>query len=799
MRGAGFERIHEGSAAEEYLRGICANPDAKSGRGDQRGLYHALWYLQNEKAIPDRWTEGVRQGLVSVVDLAARSHEERLLDKALSKEYERYFTPTGRPAKNSPIHKVKEEFEKVESDYQSCCVDYKKLTEIRENLKILKERHSASLEKLNKIQQERLALEPALEQIPVWEEEMRRNDQEVEEKRIINEAISTDLTAYTNRLDNIRNEEEECCKQTRLIQDAEARCNSARTNAEVCRRDILDRIEPALDATHLRLRSIQKVQEYRRLQEERSGIETHLKKIEEAVTTLQTHRLERDALHVPDQDLLTQIRKDKLEIERLLARIDGGAIHIELNLESERQSFEITPEPFKTEDTILLTATTTITFPGVGSIRISGMPGSLQTERESINSLHQGIMEFLTSFAAASVEELGERSEAATRLDHQIENQMKLLSELVISRSVEEAHSRLEEVKIEIERLYTESAVAINVFGSMFSSALTNAATTCESQEREFLNEKQAQERGMEQFSKNADAVDQEREDAKIAYATAETRLKGARDQNIEILDRYGDFNRLQHRSTEEKQDLANLETTSALFTEDKKREIEHLHGEKHRLSDALTSCEQAERDCSDELIGAEKLYDTLSQRDLEGDMEELQQHVELACQRLTGVESQAMAISTLQHMVQALEAEQSAGIARPLQEQVRPWLPIVLGDKYSDLELGSESLHPDKIYSSHYNTMLPTADLSFGAYEQVVVLLRLALGVVLSSEERQLVVLDDRLVNADPLRVAQFCTILKKVARESCQIILATCDESPYASIGGKVIHVPNDGIISS
>jgi uncharacterized protein YhaN len=76
-----------------------------------------------------------------------------------------------------------------------------------------------------------------------------------------------------------------------------------------------------------------------------------------------------------------------------------------------------------------------------------------------------------------------------------------------------------------------------------------------------------------------------------------------------------------------------------------------------------------------------------------------------------------------------------------------------------------------------------------------VVVLLRLALGVVLSQKERQLVVLDDRLVNADPVRMERLCSALQDVAKESCQIILATCDERPYESIGGSVIHVSEDG----
>lgn len=77
---------------------------------------------------------------------------------------------------------------------------------------------------------------------------------------------------------------------------------------------------------------------------------------------------------------------------------------------------------------------------------------------------------------------------------------------------------------------------------------------------------------------------------------------------------------------------------------------------------------------------------------------------------------------------------------------------------------------------------------------EQVVVLLRLAMGILLSKDERNLVVIDDRLVNADPVRMRHLCQILEGVATNHCRVVVATCNDTLYAGIPAEVIRVPWD-----
>jgi uncharacterized protein YhaN len=126
--------------------------------------------------------------------------------------------------------------------------------------------------------------------------------------------------------------------------------------------------------------------------------------------------------------------------------------------------------------------------------------------------------------------------------------------------------------------------------------------------------------------------------------------------------------------------------------------------------------------------------------------------------------------------------------------ELVNKWLCRLTEDVYDALELNTELL-PTEVRNSRYGMPLPLESLSYGTHEQIIVLLRLAMGVLLSQKERHLVVIDDRLVNADAIRMKRLGLIFQEVATNFCQVVVATCNDTPYAGVRGRVIRVPLDG----
>ncbi len=156
---------------------------------------------------------------------------------------------------------------------------------------------------------------------------------------------------------------------------------------------------------------------------------------------------------------------------------------------------------------------------------------------------------------------------------------------------------------------------------------------------------------------------------------------------------------------------------------------------------------------------------------------------------RLEVVERRAQAAKLLRELLGNHQNAQADELSAPVLEIVNPWLELLTGRDYAELMLDDQLL-PRGLVSARYDEPLPLDSLSYGSYEQIVILLRLAIGVLLSREERQLVILDDRLVNADDERMPRLCQILEQAA-EHCQILVATCREAPYARLQGRVLRI--------
>ncbi|MBX8643929.1 MAG: hypothetical protein KIY12_04310, partial [Thermoplasmata archaeon] len=166
---------------------------------------------------------------------------------------------------------------------------------------------------------------------------------------------------------------------------------------------------------------------------------------------------------------------------------------------------------------------------------------------------------------------------------------------------------------------------------------------------------------------------------------------------------------------------------------------------------------------------------------------------LDIARRRESVLNLRAEAARLLKEVVDIYERNRTEALSAPIRSKLDPWLSFLTGGNYNRLQLDQE-LKPSSVYVPLYDSPLPVSSLSHGMHEQVIVLLRLAIGVVSSADERNLIVIDDRLVNADPVRMKRFCEILEDAAR-NCQIIIATCNDMPYSSLATNVIHVPSDG----
>jgi exonuclease SbcC len=194
-------------------------------------------------------------------------------------------------------------------------------------------------------------------------------------------------------------------------------------------------------------------------------------------------------------------------------------------------------------------------------------------------------------------------------------------------------------------------------------------------------------------------------------------------------------------------------------------------------LNDEIKSLEKDEHGLEIENAGLESKLNILTNQSMDTcEIEEKIAQLEVKEEEL---EHEAKSIKLLYELTEYYRENIINQLSEPIREQVNQDLEKIIGPKYS--LIFSKEMKPESI--SVNGEEVEVNNLSYGAQEQIWYLFRLALGVILSKDEPQLVVLDDPLVNTDPERMQTALQILEEYANKM-QIIVVTCDVEKYRSL---------------
>jgi len=198
-------------------------------------------------------------------------------------------------------------------------------------------------------------------------------------------------------------------------------------------------------------------------------------------------------------------------------------------------------------------------------------------------------------------------------------------------------------------------------------------------------------------------------------------------------------------------------------------------------LQQRINADEREERDLAIELR-------TLGQRGLAEELAQKKGELEIARRDLERVEADAKAWKLLLETLRDAEREAKETFLGPVRERLQPYLRMIFPKtelRLNEDDLEIVSLHRDGVEE-------PFTNLSIGAREQLAVLTRLALADLLREKGRPVVlILDDPLVNSDDERFRRMEWALRKAAESSLQIIILTCHEARYETLGAKIIRL--------
>jgi uncharacterized protein YhaN len=281
----------------------------------------------------------------------------------------------------------------------------------------------------------------------------------------------------------------------------------------------------------------------------------------------------------------------------------------------------------------------------------------------------------------------------------------------------------------------------------------------------------------------------QDRHEVETELATLEERQRNVTSQIAALLARHPDGLDL---AWEKAQDEF-AETKAVLESGQRK-----LPADADRLPDrnrrAATAVAQVQRDL--ELRKAEWNKDrgALEARGSEGlysQESDLLERIEVEQEGVRAARYRGWAARLLHDLIEFRKQAATRAVLSPLQDRLSCAFADLTGVPSRRIFL-DEDLQIRGVGQSEEN-LLPFELLSQGAKEQLILSLRLGVALTLSEKEPQSIILDDVLVNTDPVRQDRVLDLLQSAAA-NLQILVLTCHADRYRGIGNTVSIRPHD-----
>ena len=773
-----------GEAAEDRLRELLgfSRPGRGAANEEHRGLAGLLWVEQGRAFQPlgmNRDSQAVlREAIEGEVGQVLGGERGRLLLDRVETRAGGYYTRTGREreALTGPrkrVEEFEEQCEALEAELQAYDDKVKRLGQLQEALARY-EREGA----LARAREEAAKAEDALRRLAEVEGRLRTAEAQMGQAESAAEAAGgarrrrAALVEEAETVARQAGEAEAALKELepdfldaeRSLAEAEERlacCNNGRGEAnagwEAARR-ALERAELA------------------------AGLRTLGERLEQAEALEERIEHEEQALAADpvDEDAVSGLRDMRARQIRLEAALEAAAATLVFSPEDGR-SVTLHGQPVDTSAPLRVTANSAFHLQDFGVLEVAPGGQDLARLRADLSELE------------------GRLRGELRRLDR-----ADLAAAEAALRGRQALQARVESLRGELRGLAPDGLEALRDTARERRARLSALAErdageapdveTAEAAERAALAERDEAERAAGQAA-------QEREEARKLHdrlregrikAGAEHRQKAeaaaGRRASLEEERRDVSDEELEKRAGTEAEALAARRAAhDAVLAERDAMNPEALRIERQRAEEALdrlgkriADSERAERDLAVELRAT-------GQRGLAEELEQKRGELEIARNDLARTEADAKAWKLLLETLRGAEREAKETFLGPVRERLRPYLRMLFPE--TELQLNEDDL--EIVSLKRDGVEEPFAALSIGAREQVAVLTRLALADLLREKGRPVaLILDDPLVNSDDERFRRMELALRKAAA-SLQIVVLTCHEARYESLGAKIVRL--------
>ncbi len=776
--GSRFEPKLDSDRADEFVRGVLMGE--KPGRGaakpEHRGMARLLWCPQGKEAldtpVPGRAVVSVVRPLLG--SMSIDPVESRVLEKILA-DHSKVFDSRGNARKNTDLKHLTEQVTRTEGEKR----------DVREALKNT-ERYSEELgedeEQLRRLEEEREEHESSMNELSKKADEVKALKQKVETAQA---ELETKKQLFV-RIDQDSDIHRTKCKQCKKLDENLAKCKGELQQLEAVGEEAEKRLE-GLSAERKELagrhHKALKLQRELNLKKElwssakqRDSTNDLLKSVEKIESEIAGLKKERDKVPGVSAADLKKAGRLVIKIRDLETRVKASGVRVKAEMDPER---EIRCEGSEGADTRIASNSDPAEFftldrmkleiIGVGALNIESGAGDAKKLHEEKTAKKADLQKVLDKYGAADSGSMVEMAAERKEKEQQLLSVGKLKKELLGSAGDTTA---LREESASIERRIKALAHELGIDPATADSLMEpDAGNEDEEVERLSLEV----DENAEMIEKHRGEIDENRKKQGVLSARVtgmEAELKAAEQTKAEILQRYGEEKELraQYEGARRERDAAKAKEKEllGLLPRGDDDPDSGLSRKKAACDAVVADIRQFEK----KIAGTRRLLEDQGAKGLYSRLAALEERLELERNSLRRERTRARAVGLLNSLMHIRKERLNRSIVRPLEHETSRLWRRVTSDDSRETAFG-EGLALTGFRSHGEGRELST--LSAGAREQLYLAVRLALARHLAEREKQLLVLDDALVNTDTKRIDRFLNLLEENAGR-LQIVLLTC-----------------------
>jgi DNA repair exonuclease SbcCD ATPase subunit len=766
-KGSRWNLLHEGKEADEAVRGMLLS----GGRNDA-GIFSVLWAPQNGLAM-----DAVSKPVIADLREALGSQLGHLhLEKKIQKLWEDNFQPARGVPKKGRLHEIVAEVEGVREAAEKARTTLEQADQHSGEASELREQLQAINARLNE-------REPQILEADAIIRKVRELTALIDEAAKDRELIETRLKAATQNAAALEEESRRLEEFEADVPILEAKHNRALDEeaeaaaAEVKALDGIRGLEGPDPEEELLKHQLRLAERWHEFSITLKSLDERLQTITELNAREQQHRGELGASPAPSKETLDAIRKASEELRTALVWLEKLELRIELIAESAIQ-VEVTggaPEgctALSAGSAVLVRGNDGVTarIPGIATMRVSGSETDTADWQKRAAEARERLRLLCEPFGSQDVDELAGNWQRRITLEAALQQVAGERDRVLNGATEGELRQQLRIAEEERQSLGV-SEPDLNTLRRALEGASDvrqQSRRTAEAAWRsafEILGQKRTQAREAEA------AITRNREERlACARRLRELRADGKADEQrrLEIED-------LTARLQVVKSRLEPAQAERARLPEDAEQTCATLHQDQEAdrviRTDLQTRLAQAE--AAQRVLLAQGSYSTLAEA--EEDIERLTQELTLEQKRLDGIKRLWTAYQEQKNV--ALN-----GVAEPVARRATELLAEFAGKRVAKLTL-SEDLALATVSPADAGREAELTELSGGEQELIQISVRLALAETVSRSERQMVVLDDVLLNIDDTRLSRILQYLER-SHERLQVVVLTCHPERYGAL---------------